>query len=99
MVSRVRTARPSRSEATVRNGASSAASMASSVASSSFSPCAEKNLMPLSWCGLCEAEMTMPPSARIEWVRCATAGVGIGPISCTSTPAATSPASSAASNM
>ena len=55
--------------------------------------------MPLSWCGLCEAEITMPPSARIEWVRCATAGVGIGPISCTSTPAATRPASSAASNM
>jgi len=43
--------------------------------------------------------MTMPPSAPSERVRCDTAGVGIGPISCTSTPAATSPASSAASNM
>jgi hypothetical protein len=48
---------------------------------------------------LCEAEITMPPSARSERVMCDTAGVGIGPINSTSTPAATNPASSAASNM
>jgi hypothetical protein len=73
--------------------------MANSTASASFSPCAEKNFMPLSSCGLCEAEMTMPASARSERVRCATAGVGIGPSRRTSTPAATRPASSADSNM
>jgi len=48
MASRVRTALPSWSDGTVENGLSSAASIASSVASSSFSPSAEKNLMPLS---------------------------------------------------
>jgi len=95
----MREALPSASEATVENGRSSSASIASSTASASFSPCAEKNLMPLSSCGLCEAEITMPASARSERVRNATAGVGIGPSSLTSQPAATRPASSAASNM
>ena len=42
--SRVRTALPSCSEGTVRNGWSSAASIASSVASSSFSPCGREEL-------------------------------------------------------
>jgi MATE family multidrug resistance protein len=43
--------------------------------------------------------MTMPKSARSFFVSTATAGVGKGPVSRTSTPAATNPASSADSNM
>ena len=36
-----------------------------SVSSSSLNPSREKNLIPLSWKGLCEAEITTPASARI----------------------------------
>ncbi len=45
-----------------------------------------KNLMPLSWNGLCDAEITTPASARSERVRKAMPGVGSGPTSSTSTP-------------
>ena len=47
--------------------------------------------MPLSSNGLCEAEITMPAAAPRERVMCAMAGVGMGPSSITSTPAADSP--------
>jgi hypothetical protein len=55
--------------------------------------------MPLSWYGLCDALMTMPASARIDEVMKAMAGVGKGPVSQTSAPIDTMPASSALSNM
>jgi len=74
------------------------ASTASSHASSSLVPWAEKNLMPLSY-GLCEALITTPnlqPDFRAMY---AMPGVGSGPIRLTLTPAAMKPASSAASNM
>ena len=95
----MRTARPSRSGATVENGSSSSRSMSLSSSSESFSPCDEKNLMPLSSCGLWEAEITIPALAPTARVSCATAGVGIGPSSRTRAPAAISPASSADSSM
>jgi hypothetical protein len=62
-------------------------------------PSPEKNLMPLSGYGLCEALITTPADRRSARVRYATAGVGIGPHMCTSTPAAENPASRAASIM
>ncbi len=48
--------------------------------------------MPLSSKGLCEAEIMMPTSARMERVSMATAGVGIGPSSSTSMPTLVKPA-------
>ncbi len=81
------------------SGWSSAASISRSTASGSFVPSAEKNLMPLSSNGLCEAETMMPADRRSARVRNATPGVGIGPTSIVSTPAADSPDSSAASSM
>ena len=61
-------------------------SIFASVSSGSLKPSRQKNLMPLSWYGLCEAEITAPASQRIDVVRFATAGVGKGPTSSTSTP-------------
>ena len=49
-------------------------------------------LIPLSSKGLCDAEIMTPRSARIERVRIATAGVGIGPSKSTSMPAEVKPA-------
>jgi hypothetical protein len=48
---------------------------------------------------LCDALITMPAESRSARARYATAGVGIGPHMCTSTPAAEKPASSADSIM
>src|SRR5262249_19040261 len=48
-------------------------------ASGSLVPPEEKNLMPLSSNGLCEALITMPAERRSARVRYATAGVGRGP--------------------
>jgi hypothetical protein len=42
-------------------------------------PASEKNLIPLSSKGLCEALITMPADRRSARVRYATAGVGSGP--------------------
>ena len=74
-------------------------SIRSSTSSGSLKPSRPKNLIPLSGYGLWEAEMTTPASARIEWVRNAIPGVGIGPTSRTSPPIAQIPADSAVSNM
>src|SRR5664279_4690174 len=74
-------------------------SMASSTASSSFSPPAAKILMPLSGIALCEAEITTPRSAPRSSVRNATAGVGSTPSSRTSAPAEARPAATAASSI
>jgi hypothetical protein len=62
-------ARPSFSDATHSIGWSIAASISSSTASGSLVPCSEKNLMPLSWKGLCEAEITTPADRRSARVR------------------------------
>jgi hypothetical protein len=80
-------------------GDSSSASISLSTASGSFIPSPEKNLMPLSSNGLCEAEIMIPAERRSARVRNATAGVGIGPTSSVSTPAAERPDSSADSSM
>jgi hypothetical protein len=55
--------------------------------------------MPLSWNGLCEAEIITPRSALSERVSIAIAGVGSGPSNTTSMPMATKPAVSAGSSM
>ena len=55
--------------------------------------------MPLSWKGLCEADITTPASARMLRVRNAIAGVGSGPTSQTSTPIEQIPDSIAVSSM
>ncbi len=73
--------------------------MASSAASLSLKPSGPKNLMPLSWNGLCEAEIITPRSARIDRVRNPTAGVGTGPTRNTSMPTEVNPAVSAFSSM
>ncbi len=65
----MRAALPKRSGATVASGSSSIASISASTSSPSLAPALEKNLMPLSAKGLCEAEMTMPASARKVRVR------------------------------
>jgi hypothetical protein len=72
--------------------------MASSTASGSLVPSLEKNLMPLSSNGLCDAEITTPACRRNARVRYATAGVGTGPARYTSMPAAIKPASKADSS-
>ena len=74
-------------------------SMSASTSSGSLKPSAEKILMPLSWKGLCEAEMTTPASARMEVVMKAMPGVGSGPTSWTLTPMEQMPAASAFSSM
>jgi len=81
------------------SGASSIASISPSTASASFMPSPEKNLIPLSSKGLCEAEIITPAERRSALVRNATPGVGIGPTRSVSTPAAERPASSADSSM
>jgi len=73
--------------------------MRASISSESLAPSASKNLMPLSSYRLCDALMTTPKSHSKRFVMYAMPGVGNGPISMTLTPAATKPASSAASNM
>ena len=74
-------------------------SISSSTSSGSLKPSLEKNLMPLSWNGLCEAEITAPASARRLRVRNAMPGVGIGPTSSTSTPIEQMPEAIAVSSM
>jgi hypothetical protein len=55
--------------------------------------------MPLSWYGLWLALITMPASARMLTVRCAMAGVGMGPQSITRPPVAQTPLAMACSSM
>ena len=74
-------------------------SISASTWSGSLKPSPAKILMPLSWNGLCEAEMTTPASARIEVVIKEMPGVGIGPTSITSAPIEQMPAASAFSSM
>ena len=62
------------------------ASISISASSGSLKPSPPKILMPLSAYGLWLALMTMPASARMLTVRCATAGVGMGPQSITRPP-------------
>ena len=70
-----------------------------SASSGSLKPSPPKILMPLSWYGLWLALMTMPASARMLTVRCAMAGVGIGPQSITRPPIAQTPLAMACSSM
>ena len=58
-----------------------ARSMSSSTSSGSLNPSELNSLMPLSEAGLWEAVIMTPQSAHMDFVRLATAGVGIGPIS------------------
>jgi hypothetical protein len=51
------------------SGASMRASIAASTSSGSLVPVAEKNLMPLSSNGLCDALITMPAARRSARVR------------------------------
>ena len=55
--------------------------------------------MPLSWYGLCEAQITTPASARIDEVMKAMPGVGSGPHSITSAPIGGDAGAIALSNM
>ena len=73
--------------------------ISSSTASGSFIPLRLKNLMPLNSGGLCEAEMTMPPSSSFWTVSSATAGVGMTPQQCGRPPSAMMPAVRALSSM
>jgi hypothetical protein len=75
------------------------ASISLSVSSESLNASGPKILMPLSSYGLWEAEIMTPRSQRMERVSMATAGVGIGPSSRTSTPTEVKPATSAVSIM
>src|SRR5690349_7375763 len=74
-------------------------SISASSSSGSLNPSAPKILIPLSWYGLWLALITMPASARMLVVRCATAGVGIGPQRMTRPPIEQMPAASACSSM
>ncbi len=74
-------------------------SISSSTASGSLKPSREKSLIPLSWYGLWEADITTPASARIDRVMKAMPGVLIGPTSSTSTPIEQIPAVRADSSM
>ncbi len=74
-------------------------SISSSASSDSLKPSGPKNLIPLSSCGLCEAEIITPTSARMDLVRSPTAGVGTGPRRSTFMPVEVKPAVSAFSNM
>jgi hypothetical protein len=61
-------------------------SISASASSGSLNPSAPNTLMPLSGYGLWLALITTPASARMLTVRCATAGVGMGPVSSTVPP-------------
>ncbi len=74
-------------------------SISSSVSSGSLKPSSPKILIPLSAYGLWLALMTMPASARMLLVSCATAGVGIGPHKMTRPPMLQMPAAIACSIM
>ena len=65
----MRRALPRRFEALHLSGRASSRSIAASVESASFAPSPEKNLMPLSSYGLCEALITMPAESRSARVR------------------------------
>jgi hypothetical protein len=65
----IRRALPSCAEGAVTIGSLRRASISCSVASGSLSPAAEKNLMPLSSNGLCDALITMPADRRSARVR------------------------------
>src|SRR4051794_14981491 len=73
--------------------------MRASVSSSSFVPSRPKNLMPLSWYGLCDAETTAARSSPSRRASTAAPGVGSTPANTASPPAAVIPAASAASNI
>ncbi|EKD34854.1 MAG: hypothetical protein ACD_75C02162G0004 [uncultured bacterium] len=73
--------------------------MSASTSSGNLKPSLENILMPLSWNGLCDAEITTPASARIEVVMKAIPGVGRGPTSRTSTPIEQIPAAKAFSSI
>ena len=75
------------------------ASISASASSGSLKPSLPKILMPLSSYGLWLALMTMPASARMLTVRCATAGVGTGPHSSTRPPIDVMPDAIAVSSM
>ena len=92
-------ARPIRAGSASAGSPSSSASISSSAASESLKPSGPKNLMPLSWNGLCDAEIITPRSARIERASIPTAGVGTGPTRNTSMPTEVKPAVSAVSSM
>src|SRR2546426_11708921 len=74
-----RNALPSSCDGTQAIGSPIPRSIACSTASGSLVPEAEKNLMPLSSNGLCDALITMPADQRSARVRYANAGVGRGP--------------------
>ena len=75
------------------------ASISASSSSLSLTPAPEKNLMPLSAKGLCEALMTMPASAPRWRTSAASPGVGITPAISTRPPPLVRPAVSAASSI
>src|ERR1051326_1441161 len=75
------------------------ASIWRSVSSESLLPSGPNSLMPLSWKGLCDAEIITPRSARSDRVSMATAGVGNGPNWKTSMPTEGKPATRADSLM
>src|SRR4051812_5918320 len=73
--------------------------MRASVSSSSLVPSRPKNLMPLSWYGLCDAETTAARSKPRRRASTAAPGVGSTPPNTASPPAAVMPAARAASNI
>ena len=74
-------------------------SISSSTISGSLYPSSLKIFIPLSSAGLCEALSTIPASAFNDLVRCAIAGVGIGPTSKTSAPTEAIPEANAFSSI
>ncbi len=74
-------------------------SISASISSGSLKPSGPKILIPLSMYGLWLALITMPASALMLVVRCAIAGVGIGPHRMTRPPIEQMPAASAVSSM
>jgi hypothetical protein len=74
------------------------ASISCSSFSLNFSPRPENTLMPLSWNGLWEAEMTRPASKPSERVRKAIAGVGSTPALVIVAPCEQTPRASARSS-
>ena len=75
------------------------ASISASSSSLSLRPAPEKNLMPLSPNGLCEALMTTPASAPCCSTSAASPGVGITPASSTRAPPLVRPAVRPASSI
>jgi hypothetical protein len=75
------------------------ASISSSCSSDSLKPRPENSFTPLSWKGLCDAEITTPASTRMLSVRNAIPGVGSTPISRASPPMEVMPLSRALSSM